>query len=135
MKTNSKGADIVALDQSKPTVTMCRGCCCGTTRKHPTFDHEAQVTTLRELLQGISNFRTTDCLGPCERSNVLVVSPSGQGHRIGGRSTWLGFVLDETAAADIAGWLWDGGPGLAALPAALTPYRFDRPKRQRRQRD
>ena len=125
----------MALDQSKPTVTMCRGCCCGTTRKHPGFDHDAQVASLRDLLQGISNFRITDCLGPCERSNVLVVSPSRNGHRSGGRSTWLGFVLDNAAASDITTWLRDGGPGLAQLPSELTRYRFERPKKQRRQPD
>jgi (2Fe-2S) ferredoxin len=123
------------LDQSRPTVTMCRGCCCGTTRKHPGFDHDAQVTMLRDRLQGTANFRITDCLGPCERSNVLVVSPSRHGHRTGGRPTWLGSVLDETAAADITSWLCAGGPGLAPLPDTLTPYRFEKPKRQRQHTD
>lgn len=121
------------MDQSRPTVTMCRGCCCGTTRKHPGFDHDAQVAMLRDLLQGTANFRITDCLGPCERSNVLVVSPSSQGHRIGGRPTWLGFVLDEAAATDITNWLCDGGPGIAQIPDRLSRYQFDRPKRRHRQ--
>ena len=121
--------DMSALDPSRPTVVMCRGCCCGTTRKHPGFDHDSQLATLRELLQGVSNFRVTDCLGPCERSNVVVVSPSSTGRRRGGRATWLGSVLDEAAASDIATWLRDGGPGLAQLPGALTRYRFKRPKR------
>lgn len=125
----------MALDKSRPTVAMCRGCCCGTTRKHSGFDHDAQEVILRELLKDISNFRITDCLGPCERSNVLVVSPSRNGHRHGGRPTWLGFVLDEAATTDITNWLCNGGPGLAQLPHNLTRYRFDRPKKQRRQPD
>ncbi|OYN76075.1 hypothetical protein CG716_23600 [Mycolicibacterium sphagni] len=123
------------VDQSRPTVTMCRGCCCGTTRKHPGFDHDAQLVLLRDLLRGVANFRITDCLGPCERSNVLVVSPSRTGHQSGGRPTWLGFVLDEDAAAAITNWLGEGGPGLTQPPDNLMRYRFERPKRQRRQSD
>jgi (2Fe-2S) ferredoxin len=132
---NTGRFEIVVLDQSRPTVAMCRGCCCGTARKHPGFDHDAQVAVLRDLLQGVSNFRITDCLGPCERSNVLVVSPSKSGQRMGGRPTWLGFVLDEAAASDIAQWLCDGGPGLARLPGSLAPHYFDRPKKPRQQPD
>src|SRR6218665_2556712 len=104
---------MTALEPSRPTVVMCRGCCCGTTKKHPGFDHDAQVAVLRDLLHGVSNFRITECLGPCERSNVVVVSPSRDGRRHGGRSTWLGSVLDGAAAPDITNWLRDGGPGLA----------------------
>ena len=118
-----------ALDPSRPTVVVCRGCCCGTTRKHPGFDHDSQVVILRELLQGVSNFRITDCLGPCERSNVIVVSPSRTGRRHGGRSTWFGFMLDGAAASDITDWLCDGGPGLAQLPDNLTRNRFERPNK------
>ncbi|OPX11980.1 hypothetical protein B1790_05925 [Mycobacterium sp. AT1] len=118
------GCTTVALDQTKPTVTVCRGCCCGTAKKHPTIDHDARLADLRELVEGIGNLRTSECLGPCERSNVVVVSPSGRGHRAGGRPTWLGHVLDARAEADIANWLRDGGPGLAPHPEALTPHRF-----------
>jgi hypothetical protein len=114
------------LDPTKPTVTVCRGCCCGTTRKHPTIDHEAQLANLRSLIEDVGNLRVTDCLGPCERSNVIAVSPSRSGRLIGGRPTWLGFVLDAGADTVIATWLRDGGPGLAGLPDALMHYRFER---------
>jgi hypothetical protein len=87
---------------------------------------------LRELMRDIADFRITDCLGPCERSNVLVVSPSEGGHRHGGRSTWLGYVFDEAAGLAIAGWLRDGGPGLADFPRSLRRYRFKRPMKRRR---
>ncbi len=114
----------MALDQSKPTVTVCRGCCCGTVKKHPTIDHDARLANLRNLVEGIGNLRVSDCLGPCERSNVVVVSPSKRGHRVGGRPVWLGYVLDAAAEADIATWLLDGGPGLAPPPKALASFIF-----------
>lgn len=115
----------MTLDQSNPTVTVCRGCCCGTVKKHPTIDHGARLANLRNLVEGIANVRVSDCLGPCERSNVVVVSPSQRGHRAGGRPTWLGYVLDASAEAQISAWLRDGGPGLAPTPEVLASAAFD----------
>ncbi|SDD97434.1 hypothetical protein SAMN04488581_3165 [Mycolicibacterium neoaurum] len=116
------------LDRTRPSVTVCRGCCCGTAKKHPRIDHEAQLAELRDLVRDVADMRVTDCLGPCERSNVVVVSPSSGGRRRGGRATWLGQVLDEQTGSAIAGWLRDGGPGVVDLPPGLRRHRFDRPK-------
>lgn len=115
-------------DQSKPTVSACRGCCCGTVRKHPTVDHHGQLAQLRSGLDGFANLRTTDCLGSCERSNVVVVSPSRSGRQAGGRPVWLGGVLDPAAVDHISAWLRDGGPGFSKLPKALVRHRFDQPQ-------
>ena len=114
----------MALDQTKPTITVCRGCCCGTVKKHPRIDHDTRLAILRNLVEGIGNLRVSDCLGPCERSNVVVVSPSKRGHRAGGRPMWLGYVLGASAEVDISDWLRDGGPGLAPLPEALASSIF-----------
>jgi hypothetical protein len=108
-------------------VTVCRGCCCGTDRKHPGVDHDAQLDTLRDLLTGTARVRAVDCLGPCERSNVVVVQPSPSGRAGGGRPVWLGRVLDEGQLRLIAEWVADGGPGVGALPAALRAHRFAAP--------
>ncbi|MFY1632080.1 hypothetical protein ACN27F_02145 [Solwaraspora sp. WMMB335] len=53
-------------------VTVCRGCCCGTSRKHPDVDHDGQ---LRALRASGARVRVVDCLNTCERSNVVVVQP------------------------------------------------------------
>ncbi|WP_240553683.1 (2Fe-2S) ferredoxin domain-containing protein, partial [Streptomyces niveiscabiei] len=61
------------------TVVVCRGCCCGDRRKHPGFDHAWQLDRLRASAAasgGTFTVRTTDCLGPCDQANVLVVQPS-----------------------------------------------------------
>jgi len=78
------------------TVTMCRGCCCGTHRKHPTVDHDAQLRRLRDQIGAAGQVRVSTCLGPCQRSNVAVVTPSPTARRAGARAVWLGWVLDDT---------------------------------------
>ncbi|MEV5875355.1 (2Fe-2S) ferredoxin domain-containing protein [Streptomyces sp. NPDC052101] len=114
------------------TVTVCRGCCCGTP-KVSDLDHAAQLTDLRASLSGVANVRPTGCLDACERANVLVVQPSATGRRAGGRPVWLGLVNDPEATADITAWVRDGGPGLADPPAVLDLYAFSPSRRVRRQ--
>ncbi|MCW2642145.1 MAG: hypothetical protein JWP76_4451 [Dactylosporangium sp.] len=112
-------------------VTICRGCCCGTMVKHPGVDHAGQLTHLRTALTGIAAVRVSDCLDACERSNIIVVSPSPAGRDAGARPIWLGFVLDDDAIADITTWIRAGGPGLADPPTTLELYRFSPPRRVR----
>jgi hypothetical protein len=107
----------------QPRVVVCRGCCCGTPRKHPDTDHGAQLRTLRTRL-GADAVRTSDCLGPCGEANVTVVLPSRAGRLNGGRPTWLGFVLSDAAIADVTAWIDSGGPGLAPIPATLDLHRI-----------
>ncbi|MFF2502585.1 (2Fe-2S) ferredoxin domain-containing protein [Streptomyces sp. NPDC058067] len=115
-------------DAAQPTVTVCRGCCCGSA-KVPGLDHAAQLRGLREGLAGTAKIRVTDCLDACERANVVVVQPSAAGRRAGGRPVWLGLVNDEDATADITAWIEGGGPGLTEPPGILDLYAF-RPSRR-----
>ncbi|MFE7129891.1 (2Fe-2S) ferredoxin domain-containing protein [Streptomyces sp. NPDC057638] len=114
----------------RPTVTVCRGCCCGTP-KIPGVDHAAQLRDLRTALNGKATVRATDCLDVCEQANVIVVQPSGEGHRAGGRPVWLGLVNDPDAVGDITAWISDGGPGLADPPSVLDLYTFSPSRRVR----
>ncbi|MBT2381878.1 (2Fe-2S) ferredoxin domain-containing protein [Streptomyces sp. ISL-111] len=115
----------------RPTVTVCRGCCCGTAAKVPRLDHEAQLADLRTSLAGVAMVRRTDCLDACERANVIVVQPSAEGRKAGGRPVWLGQVNDPGAAADITAWVNDGGPGLVDPPDILDLYTFTPSRRVR----
>ena len=115
----------------RPMVTVCRGCCCGTPAKVPRLDHEAQLTDLRTQLAGVAMVRRTDCLDACERANVIVIQPSPEGRRAGGRPVWLGQVNDPEAAADITTWVKNGGPGLAEAPDILDLYTFSPSRRVR----
>ena len=80
------------------TALICRGCCCGTARKHPEIDHEAQLAGLRAAVAAAGGrLRVTECLGPCERSNVVVLrARTGTGTT----TIWAGGVLtpDQTMA-------------------------------------
>ncbi|HKU36590.1 MAG TPA: hypothetical protein VJR89_00545 [Polyangiales bacterium] len=66
-------------------VLLCRDCCCGTTRKHPEVDHDAQEEALRAAAE-VNGGRVirTRCLGVCEHSNVVVVKTADHTHWFGG---------------------------------------------------
>ncbi|MFF8577251.1 (2Fe-2S) ferredoxin domain-containing protein [Streptomyces albidoflavus] len=112
------------------TVTVCRGCCCGT-RKVPGLDHAAQLRELKQAIDGAATVRVTDCLDACERANVIVVQPSAVGRKAGGRPLWLGLVNDTDATADIVAWVESGGPGITEPPGILDLYAFSPSRRVR----
>jgi (2Fe-2S) ferredoxin len=114
----------------RPTVTVCRGCCCGSP-KVTGLDHTAQLRDLRRALDGSATVRVTDCLDACERANVIVVQPSAAGRKAGGRPVWLGLVNDPDAIADITAWIEGGGPGLTEPPGILDLYAFKPSRRVR----
>ncbi|MEV0371832.1 (2Fe-2S) ferredoxin domain-containing protein [Streptomyces sp. NPDC050636] len=104
------------------TLVVCRGCCCGSPRKHPGTDHEWQLARLRAAASesgGRLAVRTSECLGPCSQANIIVVQPSSEGHRRGGRAVWTGWVLGDDSTDDILTWAVAGGPGMAAPPPTL----------------
>lgn len=116
------------------TLVVCRGCCCGNPRKHPGTDHAWQLDRLRAAAAEHGfQVRTTDCLGPCDQANVIVVQPSAAGRRAGGRATWIGFAMDDDCTDDVLRWAADGGPGAAKPPATLE-LQFIRPPREARLR-
>jgi hypothetical protein len=82
---------LIGVARQRPcTLVACRGCCCG----------DFQV-------------RATDCLGPCDQANAIVVQPSATGRGAGGRATWVGFAMDDDCTEEIVSWAAAGGPGLA----------------------
>jgi (2Fe-2S) ferredoxin len=115
------------------TVVVCRGCCCGTESKHPDLDHAAQLSRLRDQAGHRVRVRVSDCLGRCERSNVVIVLPGRQARRSGARPVWFGWILDVQAADAIAAWTRAGGPGRGALPALLELHRLGLPARANRE--
>ncbi|MGW0914477.1 (2Fe-2S) ferredoxin domain-containing protein [Streptomyces sp. NPDC002784] len=118
-----------SLSASACTLVVCRGCCCGNARKHPGTDHEGQLEVLRAAAAEHGfRIRTTDCLGPCDQANVIVVGPSAAGRRAGGRPTWVGFASDDDSTEEVVRWLAAGGPGVAEPPVALELQFIDPPK-------
>ncbi|MGJ5752419.1 hypothetical protein FB563_0514 [Streptomyces puniciscabiei] len=128
------------------TLVVCRGCCCGNPRKLPQSrlrstggtpigtDHAWQLDRLRAgAAEHGFQVRTTDCLGPCDQANVIVVQPSTAGRRAGGRAVWVGSVMDDDSTDDLLRWAAQGGPGIAEPPATLA-LQFIRPPREARAR-
>ncbi|MFE3459535.1 (2Fe-2S) ferredoxin domain-containing protein [Nocardiopsis aegyptia] len=106
-------------------MTVCRGCCCGTRKKVPGVDHKAQLARLSTIDDHSGRtvpVRTSKCLGICFQSNVVVVQPSQEGRAAGGRPVWLGQVTEDKLVEAIDDWIFEGGPGLAPLPAVLADH-------------
>ncbi|MER5781231.1 (2Fe-2S) ferredoxin domain-containing protein [Streptomyces mobaraensis] len=129
-RKRTRRADAAAPAADRCTVTVCRGCCCGTP-KVPGVDHAAQLRALRGALDGTAAVRVTDCLDACEQANVIVVQPSRAGREAGGRPVWLGLCNDPDVPADVAAWTEAGGPGLADPPGVLDLYVFTPSRRVR----
>lgn len=109
------------------TVTVCRDCCCGTTRKHPDVDHDAQLAALRDGIAEVGRLVVSPCLLACERSNVVVVAPSAAARAGGARPVWLDGVLRPEQTDAVVAWVRAGGPGRTPLPATLAPLVGQRP--------
>lgn len=100
------------------SVLVCRGCCCGSESKHPDVDHDGHVRRLRSAIDTVNGrVMTVDCLGPCERSNVVVV-------RRGTRRHWFGDLLDDDQVDRLGAWI---GSGADDVPVDLSAHRFDGP--------
>lgn len=128
--TSTRSATASAEDAV--TVTVCRGCCCGSRSKHPELDHDAQLERVRAGVGPAARVRVSDCLDACERSNVMVLTPSASGRRAGGRPVWLGGVLDDETTDDVAGRAGSGGPGASEPPNVRDLYAFTPSSRVRR---
>lgn len=81
-------------------VLICRGCCCGTERKHPEVDHDGQIVAISARARA----RVVDCVGECAHSNVVIVR-SGDGS-----SVWLGGINNPAITAALCEWLGAGAP-------------------------
>jgi hypothetical protein len=101
------------------TVTVCRDCCCGSSEKHPSVDHDAQLERLREALTPSHRVRTSLCLDVCAEANVMVVHPGPAARRRGATPVWFGLVVDDAVEADVVAWVQAGGPGVAEIPPVL----------------
>ncbi|MDF3301468.1 (2Fe-2S) ferredoxin domain-containing protein [Streptomyces tropicalis] len=131
MSRRAGRATVPAQAAPRCTVSVCRGCCCGT-GKIPGVDHAAQLAALRAGLGAAAQVRVVDCLDACEQADVVVVQPSSAGRAAGGRPVWLGLVNDPGAVADITARVAAGGPGLADPPELLDLYVFSPSRRVRR---
>jgi (2Fe-2S) ferredoxin len=116
---------VSAIDGTPCKLTVCRGCCCGTRKKVPGVDHKAQLARLSAIDDHAARrvpVRTSKCLGICFEANVVVVQPSRQGRAAGGNPVWLGRMTEDRLLEALDDWIFDGGPGIAPLPALLEEH-------------
>ncbi|MEM9563533.1 MAG: (2Fe-2S) ferredoxin domain-containing protein [Actinomycetota bacterium] len=98
---------------TRPRVLVCRGCCCGSERKHPDVDHEEQIVAI----SSVARTRVVDCVDECTYSNVVVVRPKP------GESVWLGRLNSAMLTAELCDWLDAGAP--QPLPPILEVFSFE----------
>jgi hypothetical protein len=99
-------------------VILCRGCCCGTERKHPDVDHSAQERAFAAAAErGGGKLVLSDCLDRCEASNLAVV-------RAGGQNLWFGGLLSVEQTQCFSAWLAVGAP--LPVPAELAAALIDK---------
>lgn len=103
----------------RTSVLVCRGCCCGTVGKHPDVDHRDHLARLRAATSTARSTKVweVDCLGPCERSNVVVV-------RTGATRRWFGDLLADDDVQLLVQWIERGAacePPLALQKLEFTP--------------
>jgi hypothetical protein len=99
-------------------VVVCRGCCCGTARKHPSCDHGVQLHTLVVAVATIpgARLRVTGCLDVCRHSNVVAIRDwRGPEPTV----LWLGGLLAPSDTGELVELLRCGG----AVPGRLRRRR------------
>jgi hypothetical protein len=111
----------VATRDVTVTVTVCRGCCCGSSVKHPDVDHDGILTVLTHAMESsqCGVVRVVNCLDECERSDVVAVRLR---RLTGTEIIWLGPLNDPLDVAVLGDWLRRGAVG--DLPASLAPLVF-----------
>lgn len=105
-------------------LTVCRGCCCGMERRSPGVDHKAILARMLEQAAQSATVRVADCLGPCERADIVVVGPPREGRRQGARTVWVARVSSPAVAEALGEWTHAGGAGIAEAPPVVTARVF-----------
>ncbi len=101
------------------SILVCRGCCCGNPDRHPGIDHAGQLAAIRATAGTIgAKLFTVDCLGSCERANVVVV-------RTGVERRWFGGLRSAESVEAFVDWLEGGATRGEAVPSALAAHVFD----------
>ena len=100
------------------SVLICRGCCCGTEEGPDPARHLDQIRQATAAVGG--RLKVTNCIGPCDRKNVVVVRSRSEGERWMAR--YYGAV-GQREVDSLCAWV-AADPALAEEPASLATCRF-----------
>lgn len=109
-----------------PGLTACALCAGETLGAADTLDG-GQLARLRELeYRGLVRLTLSDCLGQCDRGDVVVVRPIPGGASRAARPVWLERLAGVELTQALADWLSTGGPGCGDTPEPLVPLEIRR---------
>lgn len=105
-------------------VLVCTGCCCG---RREQGRAPVPVTWLREswverALEQTIGLSITNCLGPCDRGNVVCL-------KLPTTTTWIGGLGEPAQYEALLAWVTESQAAdrLIPLPGLLDQQRFDQP--------
>lgn len=119
-------------DPDEQIVVVCRGGDCGSRMKHPGFDHQNQLRSIRQSAPSATRIVVSRCLDACEHSNVIVVLPPADTPEH--EAVWIGGANDGETTQDIVRWLRAGSP-YADRPALVEIRQFSPTRLNRRELD
>jgi len=114
---------MTTLRTAMAQLIFCEGCCCGRTdRGKPELPVERLKGVWRtERLNASVQLTISECLGPCDLTNVtLVLTEKG--------STWLGGLAGDASYDALIEWarLCHSAGEVQTLPARIEAHRFER---------
>ena len=104
------------------SVLVCRGCCCGT---QDGVDHDGHLAAITAATVDVGGrVKVTNCIGPCDRKNVVVVRTRPPEARWTARYYQ---AVDDVEVQALRSWFAAGALDHPE-PAELASVRFDWPR-------
>jgi len=97
----------MALPHEARRVKICRGCCCGK-KTGQSSGADLRETALSMLREFNVQVELTECLGPCEQGDIVVVLPTPSERLSGQRPLWFGQMHSFTLTTLLAECLIKG---------------------------
>lgn len=111
----------MSVNEVSLSVLVCRGCCCGT---QDGVDHEGHLATISAAaVKAGGRVKVTNCIGPCDRKNVVVVRTRRPQARWTARYYQ---TVDDVEVQALGDW-FAAGASEHPEPSELASVRFEWP--------
>ena len=122
----------MALSHEVRRVKICRGCCCGK-KTGQSSGADLRETALSMLHEFNVQVETTECLGPCEQGDIVVILPTLSERLSGLKPLWFGQMHSFTLTALLAECLMKGFPESINNFPELQERKINPPRRKRKE--